>query len=209
MVTFARHTHTHTQKKKCKITEAKQQKHVDSGCHTGGGREMRSGSSTWGGSSDQVKADGGSNRDPRFGGSIRNRLSPTPPHPTPPPPTPAFPFNVMAFPINVMTFPITGCSQLLGVPMPWRMAKWRWGRRKWRGAPIPGPPGPRHFLRPKRHLAMAWRRRQAWRHSINRERHSINWGRHNINWERHNINWERHNIKWKRRGGVGWGGGWG
>jgi hypothetical protein len=46
------------------------------------------------------KADDGSNRDPRFGGSIRNRLSPTPPHPTP-----AFPFNVMAFPINVMAFP--------------------------------------------------------------------------------------------------------
>ena len=56
-----------------------------------------------------------------------------------------------------------------------------------------------HFIGPQRHLAMAWRRRQAWRHSINYERNSIHW-------ERHHINWERHNIKWKRQGGVGWGG---
>ena len=34
-------------------------------------------------------------------------------------------------------------------------AKWRGGRRKWRGASIPGPgPGPRHFLRPERLLGV-------------------------------------------------------
>ena len=59
---------------------------------------------------------------------------------------------------------------VLGYPMAWRrreaMAKWRWVRRKLRGAPIPGPgPGPRRFfLRPQRLLAMAWRRRQAMGH---------------------------------------------
>ena len=86
---------------------------------------------------------------------------------------------------------------VLGYPMAWRrrqaMAKWRWGRRKWRGAPILGPPGPRHFLRPKRHLAMVCRRRQAMGTPSN--------------WERHNIKWERHNIRFpKTPGGVGWGG---
>ena len=68
---------------------------------------------------------------------------------------------------------------------------------EWRGPWGPGM-GPRATsFAPQRHLAMAWRRRQAWRHSINRERH-------NINWEGHNINWEHQNIKWKRQGGVGW-----
>ena len=55
---------------------------------------------------------------------------------------------------------------VLGYPMAWRwrqfMAKWCLGQRKWRGpGPGPGMGAPRHFLRPKRHLAMAWRRRQA------------------------------------------------
>ena len=55
---------------------------------------------------------------------------------------------------------------VLGYPMAWRRcqakAKWRWGRRKWRGpGPGPGMGAPRHFLRPQRHLAMAWRCRQA------------------------------------------------
>ena len=103
------------------------------------------------------------------------------------------------------TFPVAGRSQLLGVPMAWRpprqaMAKWRWGRRKWRGpgrgrtqtwGARCGGPAPLHW--PQRHLAMAWRRRQA----IGTPTPS--------NWEGHNIKWERHNIEWKRRCGVGWG----
>ena len=79
----------------------------------------------------------------------------------------------MAFLFNVMAFPVTGRSQLLGVPMAW----------------------PRHFLRPKRHLAMASRRRHAMETPSN--------------WERHNIKWERHNIKFSKTlgwGGAGWGG---
>ena len=79
------------------------------------------------------------------------------PHPTPP---------RMEFSEIYWAFPI-----ILGVPMAWQrrrqaMAKWRWGRRKWHG-PGPGPDPDlggldpqRHFLRPQRHLAMAWRRRR-------------------------------------------------
>ena len=76
-------------------------------------------------------------------------------HPTPPHPgvsnegygVPIY----WAFPFNGMAFPVTGRSQLLGVPMAWRrrqaMARWRLGRRKWRGpgsGPVPdlGVPGP-------------------------------------------------------------------
>jgi len=124
-----------------------------------------------------------------------------PPNTTQPLSTPAFPFNVMAFPFIVMAFPVSGRSQKLGVPI-WSCG----GARPWpsgagdegRGAALGGPGmgAPRHFLRPQRHLAMAWHRRQAWHHSNNRERHEMNW--------------ERHNIKWKHRGGVWWGGGgWG
>ena len=54
---------------------------------------------------------------------------------------------------------------VLGYPMAWRrrqaMAKWRLGRREWRGPGGPGMGDPRHFLHPLRHLATAWRRRQA------------------------------------------------
>ena len=141
--------------------------------------------------------------------------SSTPSHPMPSHPTPAFSEVTLAFPFNVMAFPFTGRSHLmlwrsqsLGFPRAWRwrqaMAKWRLGRKKWRGPGGAGMGAPRQFHRPLRHLAMAWRRRQAWRHSINSERHSVNWEHHNINWERHNMNWERHNNKWKRWGGVGW-----
>ena len=67
----------------------------------------------------------------------------------------------------------------------WRqaMAKWRWGRRKWRGAPHRAPQGPA---------------------PVQVQRHRQSMGTPS-SWERHNIKWERHNIKWKRRGGVGWG----
>ena len=84
------------------------------------------------------------------------------PHPTPPHP------GVFGNLMGVLGYLMGVLGYLVGVlgyPMAWRqrqaMAKRRWGRRKWRGPPIPGPgPGPRHFLRPKRPLAMAWRRRQ-------------------------------------------------
>ena len=114
-------------------------------------------------------------------------------------PIPAFPFHVMAFTINVMAFPnnvmafaINGMAPgLAAAPDHGQVAL---GTKKMALAlGAPGVRAPRHFIGLQRHLAMAWRRRQAWRHSINRERH-------NINWERHNMNWERHNINWKRRG---------
>jgi hypothetical protein len=83
----------------------------------------------------------------------------------------------MAFPIDVMAFPVTGRSQLLGFPTAWRWrhakAKWRWGPVKWRGPPHRSPQVQRHFIRPKRHLAIAWRRRQAMGTPSNRERHNI------------------------------------
>ena len=50
------------------------------------------------------------------------------------------------------------------------MAKWHLGRRKCREAPLLEAPGPRHLLRPKRRLAMAWNRRQAMGTPSNRER---------------------------------------
>ena len=88
------------------------------------------------------------------------------PHPTPMsssglvvPPHPT-----LAFPFNVMAFPFN----VVAFPVTERS----------------------HGLgEVQRHLAMAWRRRQAMGTPSN--------------WERHNIKWERHNIKWKRRGGVG------
>ena len=111
-----------------------------------------------------------------------------PPHPHPTQPWRFRKSNVMAFPFIVMALPVTGRShlmlwrsQLRGFPMAWRrrqaMAKWRLGRRKWRGPGGPGMGAPRHFLRPQRHLAMAWRCRLAMGTPSN--------------WERHNIKWER------------------
>ena len=47
--------------------------------------------------------------------------------------------GVLGYLMGVLRYLMGG----LGYPMAWRrrqaMAKWRWGRRKWRGAPIPGP----------------------------------------------------------------------
>ena len=60
------------------------------------------------------------------------------------------------------------------------MAMWPWPSGVWDGESGAGPEG-------QRHLAMAWRRRQAWRLAII-------WERHNINRERHIINW-----KWQHR----------
>ena len=103
----------------------------------------------------------------------KRHAHPTPPHPTPPDPTPPRRFRkstgrsrlsngrsrlgVLGYLMGVLGY-LTG---VCGYPTAWRrrqaMAKWRWGRRKWHVASIPGSsPGPRHFLRPKRHLAMAW-----------------------------------------------------
>ena len=86
-------------------------------------------------------------------GVKRRGVKEIPPHPTPP--RRFRKSKVMAFPFHVMAFPVTGRSQLLGVPMAWRrrqaMAKWRLGRRKWRGpgggrnggpAPLSTPPTP-------------------------------------------------------------------
>ena len=79
-------------------------------------------------------------------------------------PLPAFfgyRMGVLVYLMSVLNYLMSVLGYLMGV-LGYTMAWRRWGRRKWRGAPIPGPgPGPRHFLRPKRHLAMAWRRRQA------------------------------------------------
>jgi len=72
----------------------------------------------------------------------------------PPPPNPA-----------VFGYLMLWRSLLLGVPMAWRrrqaMAKWRLGRIKWRWTWGDRCGGPRHFTGPQRHLALAWRQRQA------------------------------------------------
>ena len=76
--------------------------------------------------------------------------------------------GVLGYLMCVLGYLVGVLGYLMGVltyPMAWRrrqaIAKRRWGQRKWRRAPIPGPPGPRHFIGSQRHLAMAWRRRQA------------------------------------------------
>ena len=67
--------------------------------------------------------------------------------------------------------------QLLGVPMAWRRRRQAsqvaLGAKKVAQVRAPGSQSPRHFLRPKRHLAMARRRRQAMGTPSNWERHSI------------------------------------
>ena len=94
-------------------------------------------------------------------------------HQIPPNTTPLHPgvfgnlLGVLGYLMGVLGYLMAVLGYLMGVlgyPMAWRrrqaMAKWRWGPIKWREAPTPGPPGPRHFIGPKRHLAMAWRRRR-------------------------------------------------
>ena len=73
-----------------------------------------------------------------------------------------------------MAFPINGMAPgLAAAPGHGQVAL---GAKKVARGPHTGSPqGQRHFIGPKRHLAMAWRRRQAWRHSINRKHHNISW----------------------------------
>ena len=97
-------------------------------------------------------------------------------------------------------------SHLLGVPSYWAFPWPGGGARPWpsgawdqeSGAgPGPGPDPdlggrvPRHFLRPQRHLAMAWRRRQAMGTPSNWER-PVTGNAITLDFR-------------KRRGGVGWG----
>ena len=94
---------------------------------------------------------------------------------TPPHPTPAFPFNGMAFPVTGRSHWMEWRSHLLGVPSYWAFP---WPSGPWdeeSGADLGGPGmgAPRHFLRPQRNLAMAWRRRQAMGTPSNWERLAI------------------------------------
>ena len=70
------------------------------------------------------------------------------------------PINVVALPINVMAFPIHEMAPSLAVA-PGHGPVTLGAKEVARGRHTGKPQGQRRSLCPKRHLAMAWRRRQA------------------------------------------------